>query len=211
VAPLMVLTLSILANVVYLKVLGPAGIATAPGDRVGTATLNTLFGPTGDRIMAFAILVSTFGCANGIVLAGSRLYQSMAADGLFFPAAARLNRHEVPAAAMAFQAVWASLLTLTGNFAQLVEFCMAAAILFYILTVFGIFVLRWQKPFLERPVRIFAYPLPPILYVLGGLAFFGALLVYRPSFTWPGMALVLLGVPVYFAAVKTSSSRGSGG
>jgi APA family basic amino acid/polyamine antiporter len=205
VAPLVVLGLYLLANVVYLKVLGPCGIAAAPGDRVGTATLDALFGPWGDKAMTLAILVSTFGCANGLVLAGSRLYQTMAADGLFFSAAARLNRHRVPAAAMAFQAVWASLLTLTGNYTQLLEFSMVAAILFYLLTVAGIFVLRRRRPELERPVRIFAYPVPPILYLLGGSAFMWALLAYRPSFTWPGMLLVLIGIPVYAATCRRRS------
>ena len=211
VAPLLVLGLYLLANVVYLKVLGPCGIAAAPGDRVGTATLQALFGPWGDKAMTLAILVSTFGCANGLVLAGSRLYQSMAAEGLFFPAAARLNRHRVPAAAMAFQALWASLLTLTGNYSQLLEFSMIAAILFYLLTVAGIFVLRRRRPELERPVRIFAFPVPPILYLLGGSAFMGALLAYRPSFTWPGMLLVLLGVPVYLLTCRKPSRAAPGG
>ena len=202
VGPLLVLGLYLLANLVYLRVLGPQGIALAPGDRVGTAALHALFGPKGDRLMTAAILVSTFGCANGIVLAGSRLYQAMASAGLFFPSAAVLNRHGVPARAMAFQAGWASLLTLTGSFTQLLEFSMAAAILFYILTVLGIFVLRLRRPDLERPVKILAYPLPPLLYVLGSTALLGVLLVYRPSFTWPGMVLVALGVPVYWVAFR---------
>ena len=204
VAPLMVLGLYLLANVVYLKVLGPCGIATASGDRVGPAALHALFGPWGDRLMALAILVSTFGCANGLVLAGSRLYQAMAAEGLFFPVAARLNRHRVPAAALVFQAVWASCLTLTGNYGQLLEFAMVAAVLFYFLTVLGIFVLRRRRPDLERPVKILAYPLPPLLYLAGSAAFVGALLVYRPSFTWPGMVLVALGVPVYYSLARRS-------
>jgi APA family basic amino acid/polyamine antiporter len=197
--PAAVLGLYLLANAAYLRVLGPGGIATAPGDRVGTAALHALFGAPGDTFMTLAILVSTFGCANGVIMAGSRLYQSMAAAGLFFPAAARLNRRNVPAAALAIQACWACLLTLTGNFSQLVEFSISAALLFYLLTVLGVFVLRWRDPHRERPVGIIAYPLPPALYAAGTLAVLGTLLRYRPSFTWPGMALVLLGVPVYFA------------
>jgi APA family basic amino acid/polyamine antiporter len=201
--PVIVLGLYLLANVVYLRVLGPGGIAGAPGDRVGTAALHALFGPPGDRLMALAILVSTFGCANGVILAGSRLYQAMAAAGLFFPAAARLNRHEVPATALAIQAGWACLLTLTGNFAQLVEFSISSALLFYLLTVLGVFVLRWRAPERERPVPILAYPLPPALYAAGAIAVLGALLRYRPSFTWPGMVLV----PVYFAIFRRGRSR----
>lgn len=198
VGPVLVLGLYLLANAVYLKVLGPAGIAKAPGDRVGSEALRALLGPRGDRIMAAAILVSTFGCANGMILAGSRLYQTMAQDGLFFPAAARLNRFRVPGTALALQAVWASLLTLTGNYGQLLEFTMFAALLFYALTVAGVVVLRRRRPDLERPVRVRAYPLVPALYLLGALAVMGALLRWRPSFTWPGLALVALGIPFYW-------------
>ena len=197
VGPLIVLVLYLLANLAYLRVLGPTGIATAEGQKVGSATLDALLGPRGDKIMALAILVSTFGCANGIILAGARLYRAMALDGLFFKGAARLNRHGVPGIALALQAVWASLLTLTGNYAQLLEFTIFAALLFYALTVAGIFVLRVRRPGLERPVKILAYPVLPALYVLGALAIMGALLAWRPSFTWPGLALVALGLPVY--------------
>ncbi len=202
VAPLLVLGLYLLANAAYLRVLGPGGIASAEGDRVGTATLHALFGPAGSSAMALAILVSTFGCANGLVMAGSRLYQAMAAGGLFFPTAARMNRFGVPAWAMGFQAAWACLLTLTGSYAQLLEFSMMAATVFYVLTVAGIFVLRRKRPDLARPVKIFAYPLPPLLYLIGALAFMAALLVYRPSFTWPGLVLVAAGVPVYLAVFR---------
>jgi APA family basic amino acid/polyamine antiporter len=198
VGPLMVLGLYLLANAVYLRVLGPAGIAMAAGDRVGSETLRVILGARGDQVMSMAILVSTFGCANGMVLAGSRLYQTMAEDGLFFKRAAALNRHRVPGFALGTQAVWASLLTLTGNYGQLLEFTMFAALLFYALTVAGIFVLRRRRPSLERPVKVFAYPVLPALYVLGALSIMAALLVYRPSFSWPGLALVALGVPVYW-------------
>jgi APA family basic amino acid/polyamine antiporter len=199
VGPVLVLGLYLLANGVYLRVLGPAGIATAPGDRVGSETLRAILGPRGDLAMSLAILVSTFGCANGMILAGARLYRTMALDGLFFSRAAKLNRHQVPGAALAVQAVWASLLTLTGNYTQLLEFTMFAALLFYILTVGGIFVLRRRRPDLDRPVWVFAYPVLPALYILGGAAIMAALLRYRPSFTWPGLALVALGIPVYWA------------
>ena len=198
VAPLLVLGLYLLANVVYLRILGPAGIAAAPSDRVGTETLQVLLGPRGSTVMALAILVSTFGCANGLALAGSRLYQAMAQDGLFFRKAAQLNRHQVPAFAMGIQAAWASLLTLTGNFGQLLEFSIFASLLFYFLTVAGIFVLRARRPDLPRPVRVRCYPFVPALYLLGCLAIMGALLVYRPSYTWPGLVLAALGVPVYW-------------
>ena len=202
VGPLLVMGLYLLANLVYLRVLGPAGIATAHSDRVGSEVLKVLLGSSGDRVMSALILVSAFGCANGLILAGSRLYQSMAADGLFFRQAAVLNRHGVPAASLAFQAIWASLLTLTGNFGQLLEFSIFTALLFYLLTVAGLFVLRVRRPDLERPVKTFAYPLVPGLYLLGTLAVMVALLVYRPSFTWPGLGLVALGAPIYAGLLK---------
>ena len=197
VGPLMVMGLYLLANLVYLRILGPTGIAAAPSDRVGTEALRALLGPRGDALMAGAILVSTFGCANGLILAGSRLYQAMAADGLFFPRAAVLNRHGVPGFALCIQALWASALTLTGNFGQLLEFSIFASLLFYFLTVAGIFVLRVRRPGLERPVKLIAYPWVPALYLLGTAAVMAALLLYRPSFTWPGLILVALGTPVY--------------
>jgi APA family basic amino acid/polyamine antiporter len=197
VGPVLVMVLYLLANLVYLRILGPTGIAAAPGDRVGSEALGVILGGRGASLMAVAILVSTFGCANGLILAGSRLYQAMAADGLFFPKAALLNRHGVPAFSMALQAAWACLLTLSGNYGQLLEFSIFASLLFYALTVAGIFVLRVRKPHLERPVKLLAYPLVPGLYVLGTLAIMAALLVYRPSFTWPGLVLMALGLPLY--------------
>ena len=197
VGPLMVMALYLLANVVYLRLLGPTGIAAAPSDRVGSQALGTILGARGELLMCLAILVSTFGCANGLILAGSRIYQAMAADGLFFPRAARLNRHGVPGFSMVIQATWASLLTLTGNYGQLLEFSIFASLMFYLLTVGGIFVLRVRRPELERPVKIRAYPLIPALYLLGTLAIMVALLLYRPSYTWPGLVLMSLGAPVY--------------
>jgi APA family basic amino acid/polyamine antiporter len=198
VGPVLVMALYLLANLVYLRILGPTGIAAAGGDRVGSEALGAILGGRGASLMAVAILVSTFGCANGLILAGSRLYQAMAADGLFFPRAALLNRHGVPAFAMALQAAWACLLTLSGNYGQLLEFSIFASLLFYALTVGGIFVLRVRKPHLERPVKLRGYPLVPGLYLVGTLAIMAALLVYRPSFTWPGLVLMSLGLPVYF-------------
>ena len=209
VGPLMVMGLYLLANVVYLRILGPTGIATAPGDRVGSETLRSILGARGDVFMCLAILVSTFGCANGLVLAGSRLYQAMAADGLFFRQAARLNRHGVPAFSLAIQATWASALTLTGNYGQLLEFSIFASLLFYVLTVGGLFVLRVRRPELERPVKIIGYPVVPGVYLVGTLAIMIALLIYRPSYTWPGLFLVGLGVPVYWLSRRAIPREGA--
>jgi len=196
----MVCGLYLLANVAYLRVLGPTGIATAPGDRVGSLALTLLLGPLGGLVMAAAILVSMFGCENGLVLSGARVYHAMAKDGLFLAAAGRLNGRGVPAFALGIQALWASLLTLSGTYGQLLDYVVFAALLFYVLAVGGVIVLRIRRPDLDRPVKVFAYPLLPAVYLIGALAIMGALLIYRPAFTWPGLVLVAAGVPAYFLA-----------
>ena len=195
-----------LANAIYVKVLGPTAIANAPSDRVGAAALQALFGDTGKLLMSGAILVSMFGCVNGLVLAGARVYQTMAADGLFLPRAAKLNDNGVPAFGIGIQAVWTCLLTLTGTYGQLLDFVMFAALLFYVLTVFGVILLRLRHPQMERPVKVFAYPLVPVLYLVGALAIMGALFIYKPSYTWPGLALVALGLPLYALTNKKVES-----
>ncbi len=198
----MVCSLYFLAHVVYLKVLGPTAIATATGDRVGSTALNALLGPQGERIMSAAILVSMFGCINGLVFSGARVYQAMAADGVFIPAAKRLNKAGVPATAILLQAVWASLLCLSGTYGQLLDYVMFAALLFYVLTVGGVILMRFRRPDLPRPVRVPGYPVIPVLYLVGALAIMGALLLHRPAFTWPGLALVALGWPLYLLRRK---------
>ena len=191
--------LYILSNAVYLKILGPTGIANAAQDRVGSAALQALLGSGGGLIMAGSILISMFGCLNGLVLSGARVYQRMAVDGLFYPSAARLNAHGVPAFGLGIQAVWTCLLTLTGTYGQLLDFVMLPTILFYVFTVGGVFLLRWREPDLERPVQVWGYPWVPGLYILGASAIVGALFLYRPSYSWPGLLLVALGWPVYLA------------
>ena len=191
--------LYVLANAAYLKILGPTGIANAPQDRVGSAALQALLGSGGGLIMAGSILVSMFGCLNGLVLSGARVYQRMAEDGLFYPRAATLNDHGVPAFALWIQAIWTCLLTLTGTYGQLLDFVMLPTILFYIFTVGGVFLLRRRRPDLERPVKVWGYPLVPALYILGASAIIGALFIHRPSYSWPGLVLVALGWPVYLA------------
>ncbi|MBI3132883.1 MAG: amino acid permease [Acidobacteria bacterium] len=193
----MVCALYFLANVIYLKVLGPTAIANAPSDRVGSAALQAILGPRGGLLMAGAILVSMFGCVNGLVLAGARVYQTMAADGLFLPQASKLNGNGVPAFGIGIQAVWTCLLTLTGTYGQLLDFVIFAALLFYVLTVAGVIILRFRQPDAERPVKVFAYPLVPLLYLAGALAIMVALFIYKPSYTWPGLALVAMGLPLY--------------
>jgi APA family basic amino acid/polyamine antiporter len=187
----------VIANAAYLKVLGPTGIATAPQDRVGSAALQALLGSGGGLIMAGSILVSMFGCLNGLIFSGARVYQRMAEDGLFYPKAAILNPHGVPGFGLWIQALWTCLLTLTGTYGQLLDFVMVPAILFYVLAVGGVILLRWRRPELERPVRVWGYPVVPLLYLAGALAIIGALFVYKPSYSWPGLVIVALGWPVY--------------
>lgn len=197
--------LYLLANWAYLRVLGPAAIATAPLDRVGSLALKALFGPPGELLMAGAILWSMVGCQNGLVLSGARVYQAMAADRLFLPPAAGLNRHGVPGFALGIQALWASALTLSGSYGQLLDYVIFAALLFYVLTVAAVIVLRRRSPHLERPVRTPLHPLLPLLYLACALAVMGALLLHRPAFTWPGLVIVVMGLPVYFLTRKRGS------
>ena len=185
-------------------------IQHAPSDRVATAALDAIFPGAGALIMAVAILVSTFGCANGLILAGARAYYAMARDGLFFRRVARLNRVKVPAWSLGLQGAWAMLLVLPrtydplagtyGNlYSNLLDYIISAALLFYILTIASVFRLRRTRPDAERPYRAAGYPVLPALYILGAATILAVLFVYRPATTWPGLIIVLMGVPVYFA------------
>lgn len=207
---LIVIGLYLLANVAYLVTLPFAAIQHAPADRVAAATLEVIFPGTGAIIMAAAIMISTFGCNNGLILAGARAYYAMARDGLFFRATGQLNRAKVPAWGLVVQGVWAAFLVLPrtydpetrtyGNlYSNLLDYVISAALLFYILTIGGIFLLRKARPEAERPYRAFGYPIVPALYILGASAILIVLFVYRTATTWPGLIIVLLGVPVYFA------------
>ena len=173
------------------------GIQFAAEDRVGTAVAEVVFGPNGAIIMAVAIMVSTFGCNNGLILAGARVYYAMAQDGLFFKHVGSVNEHHVPAVALVVQAVWASILCLTGTYGQLLDFIIFAVLLFYVLTIVGLFVLRRREPNLTRPYKVTGYPWLPILYVIMALFVEVQLLRYKPQYTWPGLFIVLLGIPVY--------------
>ncbi|HEX4149526.1 MAG TPA: amino acid permease, partial [Pirellulales bacterium] len=153
----------------------------------------------GVSFMAAAIMVSTFGCANGLILMGARLYYAMAADGLFFRAARRLNRRAVPSAGLILQGAWASLLIFSGSYSELLDYVVFAALLFYFMTVLGLFVLRFKRPDALRPYRVLGYPLLPAVYILLCGAVMLDLLVVKPVFTWPGLFIVLSGIPVYFA------------
>ena len=198
---LIVTVLYLLANLSYLHVLPAAGIATAPQDRVGTAALEAMLGTPGRYIMAAAIMISTFGCNNGLILSGARVYYAMARDNLFFQSAGRLHPgYQTPAVALIVQAIWTSLLCLSGTYTQLLNFVIFAAILFYLLTTIGLFALRVKQPTLERPIRAPGYPWLPGAYVaLTGLIAVCLLIVPTTrTYAGLGLALVLLGVPVYF-------------
>jgi basic amino acid/polyamine antiporter, APA family len=205
----LVILLYILANVGYLNVLPlegnekgstvlERGIAHAQDDRVATAVMEQVSTKWGPKIMALAIMISTFGCANGLILAGARLYYAMAKDGLFFQSVGTLNQRGVPAAGLILQMIWASLLTFSGTYGQLLDYVIFAALLFYVLTVVGLFVLRQTRPNAERPYRAFGYPVFPAVYVLLCAVIMFDLLVVKPEYTWPGLIIVVTGFPVYF-------------
>ena len=186
-------------NFVYLNALPLEAIQTAPQDRVATAVAQKMFGSTGAQLIAVAIMVSTFGCVNGLVLAGSRVYYAMALDGLFFKSIAVLDpKTAAPVTSLVWQCGWACLLTLTGRYNDLLDYVIFAVLLFYILTISGIFVLRRTRPQMERPYRAFGYPVLPLLYILVAGLIEILLLLYKPNYTWPGLIIVLLGIPVYF-------------
>ncbi len=200
--------LYVLANFAYLNVLPLAGSASgagvldrgmqfAAGDRVGTAAAQMMIGPGGAVVMAVAIMISTFGCNNGLILAGARVYYAMARDGLFFRRVGAVNRHNTPAVALWVQCVWASLLCLSGTYRQLIDFVIFTVVMFYILTVVGLFVLRIRRPEMPRPYRVLGYPALPAIYLAMATFLEVQLLRYKPQYTWPGLILVLLGIPVY--------------
>jgi basic amino acid/polyamine antiporter, APA family len=189
----------ICTNVVYLKVLPLASIASAPEDRVGTLAAQALMGPWGMTFISLAILVSTFGCANGMILAGARVYYAMASDGLFFKKVARISpRMHTPVFSLIIQAIWTAVLVLSGTYGDLLDYVIFAALLFYVLTVSGLFVLRRKRPEMERPYKAWGYPVLPGLYVVMASLVMLDLLWVKPRFTWPGLIIVLTGVPVFF-------------
>jgi APA family basic amino acid/polyamine antiporter len=225
----LVLALYILANVAYLVTLPLTSIQQAPDDRVGTAALSAIFGAPGAGIMAVAIVVSTFGCNNGLVLAGARVYYAMARDGLFFRATGRLNRHGVPQAGLVIQGGWAALLVLPrtrlkdgagaplldgsgseryGNlYGDLLDYVVFAVLIFYVLTIAGLFILRRTRPDAPRPYRAFGYPFIPALYIALATAIMVVLILYRTQTTWPGLLLVLTGIPVFLLWRRGSAPR----
>jgi APA family basic amino acid/polyamine antiporter len=205
-----VIILYILANVIYLCALPlfgdpngttvlARGIQFAKEDRVATAVMEQMFGAAGASLMAIAILVSTFGCNNGLILSGARCYYAMAKDGLFFKSVGKLHpKYKTPHISLLVQAIWASVLCLSGSYGQLLDYTMFSVMIFYILTLVGLFVLRRTQPNAARPYKAFGYPVLPAIYILMAVFIDVVWLRYKPQYTWPGLIIVLLGIPVYF-------------
>ncbi len=193
-----VCALYVLMNLMYLSVLSLDAIAHAEADRVGVAAAQAIFGGAGTAIIAVLIMVSTFGCNNGLILSGARVYYTMANDGLFFRSAGKLNANAVPGWGLWIQCLWASALCLSGRYGDLLDYVVFAVLVFYVLTMGGIFVLRRTRPDAERPYRAFGYPFLPALYIVLALTICGYLLVYKPNYTWPGLIIIALGIPLYF-------------
>ncbi len=214
-----VIALYVAANVVYLNVLPlngdlqgttvlARGIKYAAEERVGTAVMQQMFGSTGAALMAVAILLSTFGCCNGLILAGARVYYAMAKDRLFFRRIAEIHpRYRTPVISLIVQGIWTCLLCLSGSYGQLLDYIIFAVLVFYILTIVALFVLRRTRPHAERPYRALGYPVLPAIYILMAVYIDIVLLRYKPQYTWPGLLIVLLGVPVYFFWSRRSSAQ----
>jgi basic amino acid/polyamine antiporter, APA family len=219
---ILVIALYLLANVAYLATLSWSAIQNAPSDRVASETANVIFPGAGATIMAVAIMISTFGCNNGLILAGARAYYAMARDGLFFRRVGTLNKQHVPSWGLIIQGIWAGVLVLprtvktdaAGNvtgygnlYGNLLDYVISAALIFYILTIFGLFVLRKKRPDVERPYKAFGYPLIPALYIIGATVILLVLFIYQTATTWPGLIIVLTGVPIYFLWRSANAGR----
>jgi APA family basic amino acid/polyamine antiporter len=214
-----VLLLYVLCNFVYLSVLplaGSAGAATVAGrgiqfaaqDRVATAVMEVAFGGIGSKLMAAAILISTCGCINGLLLAGARVYYAMSRDGLFFKSVGKLSpKSNAPVNSLWVQWGWTCLLCLSGSYGQLLDYVIFAVLIFYILTILGLFVLRRTRPDAVRPYKAFGYPVLPALYIVMAAWICVVLLRYKPQYTWPGLILVMLGIPVYLVWKRSADAH----
>ena len=198
---LIVTVIYVCANLVYLAVLPMDAIAHAEKDRVAVAASNAMFGNIGTYVIAVMIMISTFGCNNGLILAGARVYSTMAKDGLFFKQAAKLNKNAVPGFALWIQCLVAALLCLSGKYGDLLDMISFVVVMFYALTIAGIFILRKKMPDADRPYKAFGYPVLPAIYILMAISFCILLIVFKPAFTWPGLIIVLIGIPIYYIAL----------
>ncbi|MZP54052.1 MAG: amino acid permease, partial [Bacteroidales bacterium] len=206
---LIVTIIYLLTNYIYIRVLPLAGspdgtdvvsrgIQFATDDRVATSAMYVILGDYAAIIMALFIIVSTFGCNQALILAGPRVYYAMAKDGLFFRKAGELNRFGVPGFAIAVQGIWSVLLCLSGTYSDLLDYVIFAVLIFFSLTIFSIFILRVKRPDIPRPYKAFGYPVVPALYILTTVAIMIILLIYKPRYTFPGLILVLIGIPVFY-------------
>lgn len=195
---LIVTIIYILANLMYLNVLPLNELAFPMDDRVAIAAANKIFPSFGTYVIAFLIMISTFGCNNGLILAGARVYYTMAKDGLFFKKAGTLNKNNVPSWALWLQCVFASAWSLSGQYGQLLDMISFVVVGFYMLTIAGIFILRKKRPDAERPYKAFGYPVLPIIYIIMGLSFCILLIIFKPEYTWPGLIITLAGIPIYY-------------
>ena len=201
---LVVTIIYVSANLMYISVLPLNEIASAPQDRVAVAASKAIFGNIGTYVIAVMIMISTFGCNNGLILAGARVYYTMAKDGLFFKRTGELNKNNVPEFALWIQCIVASILCLSGKYGDLLDMISFVVVMFYALTILGIFILRKNRPDAERPYKAFGYPLLPAIYILMAIAFCVLLIIYKPAFTWPGLIIVLAGIPIYYMAVANN-------
>ncbi len=214
----LVTILYMLANMAYLNALPLRGLPDGAGvfergiqhavnDRLGTAAMYGLFGSMAAMLMAAFVVISTFGCNNGLILSGARVYYAMAKDNLFFKKAGTLNKNAVPAVGLKVQAIWASLLCLSGTYSNLLDYVVFAVLIFYVLTIAGIFVLRRKFPDAERPYKTFGYPVVPVVYMAAASLVMFVLLIYKPAYTWPGLIIVISGVPVYYIWRKCGAGK----
>ncbi|MCF0072120.1 amino acid permease [Dyadobacter sp. CY261] len=199
---IIVTVIYVMTNVMYTGVLSLQEIAAADKDRVAVSASHVIFGGAGTIIIAVMIMVSTFGCNNGLIMSGARVYYSMAKDGLFFKKVGQLNKNAVPEIGLWLQCVIASLWALSGKYGNLLDMISFVVVVFYMLTIIGIFILRKKRPDAERPYKAFGYPILPIIYVVMGIAFCILLIIYKPEYTWPGLIIVLLGIPVYYMVAR---------
>ncbi|NML22881.1 amino acid permease [Pseudoflavitalea sp. G-6-1-2] len=198
---LVVTLIYVSTNIMYTAVLPMDQIAHADKDRVAVVASQHIFGSAGTIVIALMIMVSTFGCSNGLILSGARVYYTMAKDQLFFKQASHLNKNAVPAKGLWIQCIAICAWCLSGSYGQLLDMISFVVVLFYMLTIVGIFILRKKRPEAERPYKAFGYPVLPIVYIIMGLTFCGLLIVYKPLYTWPGLIITLIGVPIYYIAV----------
>lgn len=199
---IIVTVIYVLTNVMYTGVLSLQEIAASDKDRVAVTASHVIFGNAGTIVIAVMIMISTFGCDNGLIMSGARVYYSMAKDGLFFKKVGVLNKNAVPEIGLWLQCVIASLWALSGKYGNLLDMISFVVVVFYMLTIIGIFILRKKRPDAPRPYKAFGYPFLPIIYIIMGVAFCVLLIIYKPEYTWPGLIIVLLGIPVYYMVAR---------